>query len=82
MSVPLTPQLMVLGQETPTSPSQDKREWLPNLISHPSNAFISCYRPVFSGDCSKFPHLFQHLSSLGKGIASVIWSTSVGIWVW
>lgn len=49
MSVPLTPQLMVLGQETPTSPSQDKCEWLPNLLSHPSNAFISGYRPVFSG---------------------------------
>lgn len=32
VGVPPTPQVMILVQETPTSPSRDKRERLPNLL--------------------------------------------------
>lgn len=42
---PSTPQVMVLVQETPTSPSQHKhREWLPSLLPGVprSNTSISC----------------------------------------
>lgn len=80
---PPTPQVMILVQDTPTSPSQDKCDWFPNLLPglpHLSNTSISCYRPFFSRNHNKFPHLFQHLSALGKGIASVIQSISMGIW--
>lgn len=80
VGVPPITQVMVLVQETPTSPSQDKYDLLPNLlpgVPHPSNTSVSCYRLVFSRDSSRFPHLFQHLSALGRGIASVIQNTSV-----
>lgn len=45
--------------------------------------WLLCHGAVFPWVPSRFPHLFHHLSALGKleGIARMTQNTTVGIWV-
>lgn len=85
MGVSPTPQVMVLVQETPTSPSQDKCDLLPNLlpgVPHPSNTSVSCYTLVFSRDGSRFPRLFSASQCFGKGNCFSDPEHKRDVWIW